>query len=132
MKNDRPKYMPDVEKVLKDCDPATFDVRQRKALAKVRAAGLIERLTPAPAPKGSATSPGAKDGASVELDAAALPSAMGPAEERPVTKPARPPVERKWPEGWVVVGGCLAFMLTVALIAAVVMNGRAKESADKV
>jgi hypothetical protein len=126
--------MPDVGKVLKDYDPATFDERQRKALAKVREAGLIDRLTPEPAGRVSAPSPWAKDAAEAEagLDGAALPSAMAPAapaEERPVTKRAAPPegARRRWPATWIVVLGCIGFMLAVGLMSVVVMMGRSTD-----
>jgi hypothetical protein len=141
MKHDRSKYMPDVGKVLQETDPATFDERQRKALEKVREAGLIERLTPEPAARVSAPSPWAAkgdsaDGASAEIDKAALPSAMGPvatrAEEPQVTTVAKPKTAvRRWPVSWKVMAG--GALLTVAalgmLVGMIVMH--VKEPADK-
>ena len=89
MKNDRPKYMPDVAKVLRENEPTAFAERERNALAKLREEGIIERFTPAPGARVSAPSPWAKDGADgagAAIDKAELPSAMAPAvEERPVT-----------------------------------------------
>jgi cytoskeletal protein RodZ len=113
----RGRNKPDVDRILEEYDPATFEQRQRKALAKVHEAGLIERLTPEPAGR-----PGARA------------SAMGPAapaEERPVTKPARPAARRRWPATWVVVLGCVGVMLTAMLAAVLVMTARAREAADK-
>jgi hypothetical protein len=127
MKNDRPKYMPDVAKILRDNEPAAFEARQRKALAKVYAAGLIDRLTPEPVARVSAPSPWAKDEASAgaEIDAGALPSATMPAaEERPVTKAAERTV-RTWPATWKLIAGCA--LLAVAMPVLVLMAGRSKE-----
>jgi hypothetical protein len=136
MKNDRPKYMPDVAKILRENEPAAFEARQRKALAKVYEAGLIERLTPEPVARPSGPSPWAKEGAGAgaEIDAAALPSAMmpaaslAPAEERPVTKAARP-VVWVWPATWKLVAGCA--LLAVAMPLLVVLAGRSKETSGQ-
>jgi hypothetical protein len=121
MNNDRPKYVPDVAKVLRDNEPAAFDERERQALTKLRQEGLIDRLTPEPASRVSAPSPWGKKGASAEIDAAALPSAMMPAADvQPVTKPVAARGEkRRWPGTWIVVGGAIAFMLAVGLVAVV-------------
>jgi hypothetical protein len=133
MKHDRPKYMPDVAKVLRENEPAAFAERERQALAKLREEGLIERLTPEPAKRVSAPSPWAKDGegAGGEVDKAELPSAMMPAaDERPVTKPVETSAAKQWwPPSWKVAVG-VAVMTALAFGLAVgVMAGRAKEKA---
>jgi hypothetical protein len=117
MTHARGRNKPDIDRILEEYDPATFEQRQRKALAKVQEAGLIERLTPEPTGRPSARA-----------------SAMGPAapaEERPVTKPARPAAKRRWPATWIVVLGCLGVMLTAMLAAVLVVTARAREAADK-
>jgi hypothetical protein len=138
MTHERPKYMPDVAKVLRDNQPAAFAERERNALAKLREEGLIERFTPEPTARVSAPSPwAAKDGgAGAEIDKAALPSAMGPvatrAEEPQVTTVAKPETAmRRWPVSWKVMAG--GALLTVAalgmLVGMIVMH--VKEPADK-
>jgi hypothetical protein len=124
MKDDRQKYMPDVEKVLREHDPATFDERQRKALTRAYQAGLIDRLTPQPDGRVSAPSPWATAGAEAaagEIDKAALPSAMAPdatapVEERPVTKRVGPveAMKRRWPQSWKLVLGFALVGLSMA------------------
>jgi hypothetical protein len=138
MTHERPKYMPDVAKVLRDNQPAAFAERERNALAKLREEGLIERFTPEPTARVSAPSPWAKDsadGAGAKIDKAALPSAnapVAPAEEPQVTTVAKPKTAvRRWPVSWKVMAG--GALLTVAalgmLVGMIVMH--VKEPADK-
>ena len=80
----REKYMPDVAKILKDYDPATFDERQRKALRRAWAAGLLDRLTPEPTPRTPRPRANGGEGAA-ELDKGALDKGpVTPPEERPM------------------------------------------------
>ena len=111
MEPKRPKYMPDVERVLRECEPEVLEARTREAARKAYEAGLIDRLTPEPVKRPSAPSPRAKGAAdaagAAEIDKEALPSAMAPAaEERPVTKTAAP--ARGWPATWKLVAAFAA------------------------
>jgi hypothetical protein len=141
MKRDLSKYMPDVEKVLAECDPATFDERQRKALAKAHEAGLIDRLTPEPLhvpepqpqrepepqPKPdaqhmarvSAPSPWAKGGTGATIDAAALPSATAPkaeADAAPVAAPVKQQTPAKFAPKHVALAVAGGLMVAAAAI----------------
>jgi hypothetical protein len=131
--------MPDVAKVIQNCDPAALEERQRKALAKVYEAGLIERLTPEPTPSpgshddaeppSAAPSPWVVSDTAAELDKTALPSALAPSAvvDEPVTKAASPEMpRRRWPATWIVVLGCIGFMLAVGLLTVIVLLGRTK------
>jgi hypothetical protein len=141
MKDDLSKYMPDVGKVLEESRPERIKARRRKAVEKLVDAGLIERETPPPAVEArvSAPSPWAKDGegASAEIDKEELPSAMAPAaappaEERPVTKAAKPEAARQsLRASWRVVLACVGLLLAVMLTAVLVMVGRMKEAVSK-
>ena len=82
MKHDLRNYVPDVAKVLEESRPEALKERERTASVKLREAGLVERGTPEPAARTSASSPWSKDDAG-GLDKAALPSAMTPATDDP-------------------------------------------------
>jgi hypothetical protein len=82
MKHDLRNYVPDVAKVLEESGPEALKERERTASVKLREAGLVERGTPEPAARTSASSPWSKDGTG-GLDKAALPSAMTPATDDP-------------------------------------------------
>jgi len=135
MKNDRPKYMPDVAKVLRENEPTAFAERERNALAKLREEGIIERFTPAPGARVSAPSPWAKEGAGAEIDKTELPSAMAPvatgAEEQPVTKAAASELAKAWKPSWKVVAGLASFVVTVALVSVIVLVGQMRDAARK-
>jgi hypothetical protein len=132
MSRNRPKYMPDVAKLLQECDLENIEAQERKALTPLLEAGLIDRLTPEPVAAASAPSPWAKDASGAgggEIDKAALPSAIrpmeaAPAEERPVTKragageAARQPL----PKSWKLVGA--AAVVAVAAPVMVVAAGQ--------
>jgi hypothetical protein len=146
MDHKRPKYMPDVQKVLRDCEPEVLEARTRKAIQKVYEAGLIDRLTPEPAPdrarRESAPSPWAKDGSDASaggIDKEALPSAMvpapsPPAEERPVTKRVGPveAMQRRWPQSWKLVGAAGLVAVMAAPVTLAVLAWRTREPVAKV
>jgi hypothetical protein len=141
------KYEPELKTILREIDPERAKRRQEEAMESlqrptppmffepVERGGAEDGAPEDEAARVSAASPWAKDGAGAGIDAAALPSAMRPAavaaEERPVTKTARPAARRRWPASWILVLGGVGFLLAVALLAVVVMLGKAKESADR-
>jgi hypothetical protein len=107
MSKDRPHYAPDVAQTLRDADPATFEAQERKAVAKLVEAGLIDRLTPEPERRPSAPSPWAKGAGATTAPGIEKEALMPAAEERPVTKAAATP--RAWPRTWklVVIAGAV-------------------------
>jgi hypothetical protein len=104
MSDDMRRFRPNLGKILRDTTPEKVAERVHKALQNVDPTDLARRSAPAP---------------------------VLPAEERPVTKPARPAARRRWPATWIVVLGCVGVMLTAMLAAVLVMTARAKEAADK-
>lgn len=70
MKPDLRRYVPDVARVLEESHPDKVKARRRKALEKLREEGLIERLTPEPAPE-----------AAHVLEGATLPRALMSTDE---------------------------------------------------